>query len=480
MEDNAGPQRFYHGTRAVLRRGDLVEPGHRKNWPGRSVDGLVYFTDSVKNARIWGGGPGREAAEKHFGVREAQRQDPVNVYVVKPTGEYEPDANFPARIDYGRIFDPGEADNEVLSWQSRHNLRVVTQHQWSQPGGRSAQPVHEQISDLSRWSPDSPAYGWCHACKVSHGDPSTYSEHEQVMDPQLHSLAPWDFEGVRLPDGATFYHGTWHEFGPGDVLKPGQPGNFCAEPGDFVYFTSHRGMGYTWAEDVIRARGDALGEDITGLVPRVYEVKPTAPFTLDDANADNYDSAYQDYRTTGQLVVVRELPREYAPATIPEHLRLRRAVVPLTVVLANDADMCEVLASGRVSETPDAPVWLNARPDMPGLWELANGHHRVADLLRRGVSEVDAELDPCEDDEPLEGPFFDFAAALRSNRYAVADRPGGNTADPGDLPVAQIGPLPSLAGLEFPARAVVPQASPDRRPRRSPRPAPRPTRKAPP
>ena len=128
---------------------------------------------------------------------------------------------------------------------------------------------------------------------------------------------------------------------------------------------------------------------------------------------------------------------------------MRRAVVPLTVVLANDADMREVLAAGRASETPSEPVWLKARADTPGLWELADGHHRVADLLRRGAGEVDAELDPVPDDEPLEGPFFDFAAALHSRRYAVAIQPGCRTADLGDLPAAAANPLAAEPQLDI-------------------------------
>ncbi len=63
---------------------------------------------------------------------------------------------------------------------------------------------------------------------------------------------------------------------------------------------------------------------------------------------------------------------------------------------------------GHRSDTPEAACWLKARLDMPGFYELADGHHRVADALLRGATTVRAELDPIPDDEPYEGPFYDF------------------------------------------------------------------------
>ncbi len=69
-------------------------------------------------------------------------------------------------------------------------------------------------------------------------------------------------------------------------------------------------------------------------------------------------------------------------------------------------------------------------------------------------------------------------AAMAAHPERDPAQPGCDTADPGQLSAAQAGPLSSLAGLEFPAAAAVPQASPDRRPRRAPPAAPGPIRKA--
>jgi hypothetical protein len=37
-------QRFYHGTRADLKPGDLIEPGYRSNFGTRKKAGYVYLT----------------------------------------------------------------------------------------------------------------------------------------------------------------------------------------------------------------------------------------------------------------------------------------------------------------------------------------------------------------------------------------------------------------------------------------------------
>lgn len=81
---------------------------------------------------------------------------------------------------------------------------------------------------------------------------------------------------------------------------------------------------------------------------------------------------------------------------------------PLDRILARDKDMRETLSSGRESETPDEPVWLRARADMPEHFEIADGHHRVAAAIRAGRTHVAADLDRVPDDEPLQPPFYDF------------------------------------------------------------------------
>lgn len=87
---------------------------------------------------------------------------------------------------------------------------------------------------------------------------------------------------------------------------------------------------------------------------------------------------------------------------------IQRRFVQLTDLIVRDTDMREVLSSGRVSDTPDQPVLLKARQDRAG-FEVADGHHRVAEAIRRGARSVEADVDNMPDDEPLEPPFYDFS-----------------------------------------------------------------------
>lgn len=95
-------------------------------------------------------------------------------------------------------------------------------------------------------------------------------------------------------------------------------------------------------------------------------------------------------------------------------MSIRTTTVRLGAVLARHDDLTEVLSSGRVSDTPDEPIFLCGREDAPDRFELCDGHHRVAAMLRAGANadtEVIADIDSGFDDEPLEPPFFDFGEA---------------------------------------------------------------------
>ena len=71
--DDLRSQRFYHGTKADLKPGDLIEPGHPPDFDKRDrTAGYVYLTSTL-DAAAWeaeldpGDGPGR-------------------IYMVEPTG----------------------------------------------------------------------------------------------------------------------------------------------------------------------------------------------------------------------------------------------------------------------------------------------------------------------------------------------------------------------------------------------------------
>ena len=66
------PKRFYHGTRADLKPGDLIAVGRSSNYGTRKQAPWVYLTGTL-DAAIWG-------AELAVGEERGR------IYVVEPTG----------------------------------------------------------------------------------------------------------------------------------------------------------------------------------------------------------------------------------------------------------------------------------------------------------------------------------------------------------------------------------------------------------
>lgn len=93
----------YHGTRAALRPGDLVAPGHAANHgPTTRTANHVYFARTL-DAAIWG-------------AELAAGDGPGRIYVVEPTGPVEADPNLTNARFRG---------NPTGSFRSRSPLRVV-------------------------------------------------------------------------------------------------------------------------------------------------------------------------------------------------------------------------------------------------------------------------------------------------------------------------------------------------------------------
>jgi hypothetical protein len=100
--------RWYHGTKADLAIGDLIEPGHRSNFGSGRLATFVYLTGTL-DAAIWG-------AELALGEGRGR------IYVVVPTGPIEDDPNLT------NTKFPG---NPTRSYRSRSALRIVGEiHEW--------------------------------------------------------------------------------------------------------------------------------------------------------------------------------------------------------------------------------------------------------------------------------------------------------------------------------------------------------------
>ena len=100
--DDRTPSRYYHGTRAELKPGDLIRPGYSSNYGERKRASWVYLTGTL-DAAIWG-------AELALG------DGPGRIYLVEATGAIEDDPN---------LTDKKFPGNATLSYRSREPLRVT-------------------------------------------------------------------------------------------------------------------------------------------------------------------------------------------------------------------------------------------------------------------------------------------------------------------------------------------------------------------
>jgi hypothetical protein len=101
---------LYHGTRADLKPGDLIEPGHAANFGKKTrTANHVYLTRTL-DAAIWG-------AELAVGA------GPGRVYIVEPIGPIEDDPNLTNTKFRGnptksfRSSEPLRVTGEVMDWQ---------------------------------------------------------------------------------------------------------------------------------------------------------------------------------------------------------------------------------------------------------------------------------------------------------------------------------------------------------------------------
>jgi hypothetical protein len=120
---DAGP--FFHGTKAALTPGDLIEPGRESNFGGRDVANFVYMTATM-DAAIWG-------AELAVG------DGPSRIYRVEPTGSFEHDPN---------LTDSRFRGNRTRSYRTSDSLRVVEEvADWQ---GHPPEVLQEMLDNLER------------------------------------------------------------------------------------------------------------------------------------------------------------------------------------------------------------------------------------------------------------------------------------------------------------------------------------------
>jgi hypothetical protein len=124
--EDSGP--FFHGTKAELQPGDLLEPGYVSNFGERRKANYVYLTATL-DAATWG-------AELSVGA------GPGRIYRVEPTGPIEDDPN---------LTDKKFPGNPTRSYRTRDPLRVVGEVlDWEPHPPEVLQHMRDNLAELER------------------------------------------------------------------------------------------------------------------------------------------------------------------------------------------------------------------------------------------------------------------------------------------------------------------------------------------
>ncbi|MDR3069765.1 MAG: NAD(+)--rifampin ADP-ribosyltransferase [Propionibacteriaceae bacterium] len=122
------PGPFFHGTKAALNPGDLLEAHRPSNFGTRKEANFVYLT-SVLETAVWG-------AELALG------EGPGRIYQVEPIGQIENDPN---------LTDKKIPGNPTKSYRTRQPLRVVGEvREWEGHSPQVLQSMVDQVAKLKQ------------------------------------------------------------------------------------------------------------------------------------------------------------------------------------------------------------------------------------------------------------------------------------------------------------------------------------------
>lgn len=94
---------FFHGTKADLKLGDLLEPQYLSNYQNKKSNN-IYFTGTLEAAK--------------WGAELAKGDGKERIYIVEPTGEFENDPN---------LTDKRFPGNPTRSYRSKSPLKIVAE-----------------------------------------------------------------------------------------------------------------------------------------------------------------------------------------------------------------------------------------------------------------------------------------------------------------------------------------------------------------
>ncbi|XOJ01723.1 NAD(+)--rifampin ADP-ribosyltransferase [Paenibacillus polymyxa] len=117
---------FFHGTKAELQIGDLLEPQFLSNYQEKNSN-HIYFTATL-NAAKWGAELARSNAKER-------------IYIVEPLGDFESDPN---------VTDKKFPGNPTRSYRSKLPLKIVAElASWER---HSEEEINHMITSLRKLS----------------------------------------------------------------------------------------------------------------------------------------------------------------------------------------------------------------------------------------------------------------------------------------------------------------------------------------
>jgi rifampin ADP-ribosylating transferase len=117
---------FFHGTKAELKIGDLLEPQHLSNYQNKKSN-YIYFTGTL-NAAKWG-------------AELAVSKSKERIYIVEPLGEFENDPN---------LTDKRFPGNPTRSYRSKSPLKIIAElGSWER---HTDEEINHMVSALKKLS----------------------------------------------------------------------------------------------------------------------------------------------------------------------------------------------------------------------------------------------------------------------------------------------------------------------------------------
>lgn len=115
---------FFHGTKAALKLGELLEPQHMSNYQDKRSN-HIYFTATLDAAK--------------WGAELAASQAQERIYIVEPLGEFENDPN---------LTDKRFPGNPTRSYRSQSPLKVVAElASWER---HSDDAINQMLASLAK------------------------------------------------------------------------------------------------------------------------------------------------------------------------------------------------------------------------------------------------------------------------------------------------------------------------------------------